>query len=167
MDGAPVTNVTLTFPELLQAAIAGTMRQVQNLRDVAEEKHGAKPDKDWQVHCEGAAGEMALAKHRDVYWTGRHGFRQEADVRWWQVRTTPYATGCLLLHPEDRDDNPFVLVTGLNGRYTLRGWLLAADGKLDMYWGDKPPDSPPEKTGTGRPCYWVPQSVLHRMETLE
>jgi hypothetical protein len=56
----------------------------------------------------------------------------------------------LLLHPKDKDDDAYVLMVGLNGRYRVAGWILAGAGKQDTYW----------KNDGDRSCFWVPQQAL-------
>jgi hypothetical protein len=52
-------------------------------------------------------------------------------------------------------------VTGSGPRFKLVGWLHAIDGKLEKWWGDRPPNKPNAKP-TGRPCFWVPQAFAPR-----
>ncbi len=146
------TRVELTFAETLQGAFAGICRQVENLKKNRKPYYGAGTDKDWQKHIDGCLGEKALAKYLGVYWSGKGGFRGP-DVEDFQVRTTQYSNGHLLLHREDDDDKIFWLVTGLNGIYDIRGHILAGRGKLDEFWRDRPND---------QSAYFVPQSALRK-----
>ena len=53
----------------------------------------------------------------------------------------------------DDDDAPYWFLTGVNGTYTIRGWIFGRDAKRDEWWGTwKRPD---------HPCYWVPQHALN------
>jgi hypothetical protein len=144
-------EVTLTPAEMLLGAIAGVMRQVQNLGDNRKPAHGAGDRNDWQLHVEGALGEQALAKALGLYWSGKGGLRAP-DVGRFEVRTRSEHWHELPLHPEDSDDRRFWLVTGRNGQYRVRGWILGAEGKRDDWWRDP--------SGEGRPAYWVPQGEL-------
>jgi hypothetical protein len=134
----------------MQAATVGAIRQVQNLRDKRSPAYGAGRSNDWQLHIEGALGEFALAKFLDRFPSGAHEFRAR-DVGAWQVRTSSRDDGDLILHDRDDDAERFVLLTGRNGAYQVRGWILAADGKRAEYWRDP--------VG-GRAAYFVPQSAL-------
>lgn len=147
--------VVLAPAEMMQAATVGLIRQLQNLRDQREPAHGAGDEKDWQKHVEGALGEFALAKVLDRFPSGAHGFRAR-DVGKWQVRTTRHPDGRLILHHSDADDDRFVLVTGVNGDYVLRGWILGRDGKQQKWWVDP--------SGKNRPAYFVPQSALRPLD---
>ena len=112
----------------------------------------------WPFYCDGACGEMSVAKWLNVFYDGALGNFAAKDVgAICQVRTTPYANGCLLLHPGDHDEDRFILVLAHKApRYVLRGWLLGRDGKQQQWWPGKNPD---------RPAFWVPQSELKSMDT--
>ena len=146
-----MTEVSLSYAEILQGAMVGVMRQIQNLKAGRTHAHRAAPDKGWQMHLEGALGEMALAKHLDVY-VGGTGVLRGPDVGDCDVRTTAGADNRLILHPDDPDDRVFWLLTGSNGRYEVRGNILGAEGKQQKWWKD-PVD--------GRPAYFVPQGELN------
>jgi hypothetical protein len=148
-------EITLTFPEILQAAFVGAMRQVENIRDAPERGHGDDGMNDWQKNIEGALGEMAVASYLNLYWRGK-GDKKSPDVGGkCDVRTTTSHNFHLRLHPTDIDDRPYWLVTGKNGSYRIHGWLLAKDGKKPEYWSELPGHP-------GRPAFFVPQSALHQ-----
>lgn len=146
-----MARVELTLAETLLAAYAGAMRQVENLKKDRTPYHGAGDKQDWQLHLEGCLGEMALAKHLNVFWSGKGGFRAP-DVGELEVRTTRHENGRLILHPADSDDATFYLLTGVNGTYDVRGHILGRDGKREEFWADP--------TGQGRGAFFVPQSHL-------
>lgn len=151
-------KVVLAPSEMMQAALVAVMRQVTNIRDGRRHAHGLRDElTGWGAHIEGACGEYAVAKALGVFWNGALGDLRADDVGQLQVRATPRADGCLLLHDTDPDDRAFVLVTGALGEYVVRGWVSAADGKQRRYWRDT----------TGRPCYFVPQSALRPMTALQ
>lgn len=143
-------RVSLEMHEIMLAAHAGVMRQVENLKLGRTPAHGCGVESDWQLNVEGCLGEMALAKYLGVWWPGKGRFR-DCDVSNVDVRTATKDHYRLILHKEDPDDRVFYLLTGVNGVYTVRGWILGEDGKNEEWWED--PD-------TGRPAYFVPQSVL-------
>ena len=64
-------KVNLTSWEMLLAAQAGIMRQVENLKIGRSAAHGAGDKNDWQLHMEGALGEYALAKHLESSGMGK------------------------------------------------------------------------------------------------
>ncbi len=144
-------KIRLTQREMIQGAFVASMRQIENLGKGRREAYGCTENKDWQFHAEGALGEMAFSKARNVYWCGAHAFRGD-DADDWNVRTRSLDWYDLLLHPDDPDDKPFALLTGMNGIYLIRGWIWGGDGKNSVWWGDK--------AKNGRPAYFVPQSAL-------
>jgi len=146
-----MTQIMLSSAEMLQGAMVGVMRQVQNLKAGRKHRHGGSADAGWQMNIEGALGEMALAKHLDVY-TGGTGVIRGPDVGECDVRTTSGANNRLILHPDDPDDRVFWLLTGANGQYQVRGNILGAEGKQQKWWKDP--------VG-GRPAYFVPQGELN------
>ncbi len=150
-------EVVLSEQELLQAAMAGVARQIESVSAGRADQYGAGKAFGWQMHVEGAAGELAVAKALNLDWTLGVGVFGGPDVGNLQVRTTHRDDGRLYLHPRDRPDMRYVLVTGLNGRYELRGWIYGWMGKLKKYWTEPQP---------GRPCYAVPQEDLRPIEAI-
>ena len=149
MNGA--THVNLSPSEMMLAAHAGVMRQVENKKLGRKPFYGAGSNNDWQLNIEGCAGEYALAKYLGVHWSGKGEFRAP-DVGVVDVRTTTHENGRLILHPDDPDDRVFWLVTGRNGDYIVRGWILGLDGKKEEFWSDP--------SGKGRSAFFIPQSAL-------
>jgi hypothetical protein len=140
----------LTAHEFWIAAQVGAARQCKNLLKGRQDRYGFAGD-GWEAQITGACGEAALAKMLGQWWSGNMDKLGLADVGKLQVRTTPRDDGRLIVHPEDDDDHVFVLVTGVAPRLDVRGWIVCADAKLDEYWTDPK---------TGRPAFFVPQSVL-------
>jgi len=144
--------VTLSPSEIMQGAMIGVMRQVQNLKTGhGVNYYGAKDHNSWTLHVEGALGEMALAKYRGVYYAGM-GRRGGMDVDDVDVRTTTYPNGCLIVHDADPDDRVIWLLTGVHGSYTVRGWILSSAAKRKEWIKD------PQG---GRAAYFVPQEALN------
>lgn len=143
-------DVILTPAEIMMAAQAGIMRQVENIKTKAEPYYGASNVADWQLHIEGCLGEFALAKYLNVWWGGK-GKKRGTDVFVYDVRTTPSHNNDLIMHPNDPDDRVFWLVTGRNGSYRVQGWIKAEDGKKPEYW---------KEHVKNRPAFFVPQSAL-------
>jgi hypothetical protein len=145
-----MTRIVLDGSEMMLAANAGIMRQIENIKKGVQPAYGAGSERDWQYGIEGAMGEFALAKHLGIFWHGKGKMRGD-DVGTFQVRTSSRGDGDLILHPRDDDDKVFWLLTGLNGTYDVRGFIKAGDGKKEKWWRD------PAK---GRPAFFVPQSEL-------
>lgn len=146
-------DVTLTIHELRFAMYAGVDRYCRN-------RHAGRTGL-WQQHHNdftsdlwGSIGELVIAKATGTYWHGDQGIpdRGAPDVGPWHVRTTWRTNGRLILHPEDRDDEPYVLVAPRNlPTLTIPGWCYGHEGKHPDHWTDP---------GTGRPAYFVPATTL-------
>jgi hypothetical protein len=151
--------VRLTYSELLQAAQVGVQRRVQNIKTTRAERptYGLGQDGAWSCDVEGAAGEMAVAKWRGVYWNGALGNLGADDVGELQVRTTTHPRGRLILHDRDNPEKVYVLVRGHAPSFELVGWIRGRDGMRREYWSDP---------ANGRPAYFVPEEALHSMQEL-
>lgn len=149
--------VKLTFSEIMLGAVAGIGRQIIALKKKLKPGYGGDTSMDWQKHIEGALAEMAVAKYLNIFWNGTIGKLHPGDVGKNEVRSTHYEDGHLLLHDEDDDNARFFFVVGINGRYEIKGWIRAKDGKLKEYIKD-----PTKK----RPCYFVPADALNPMDSL-
>jgi len=148
-------NIKLSLAEMQIAAQVGIQRQIQNLKNGAVPAYGAGSKNDWQLHVEGALGEMALAKHLGVYWDGK-GEMRAPDVGNIDVRTRSKHSYDLIVHDRDEDDRYIYLLTGGNGQYRFHGGIYARDAKQERYWKDP---------AGGRPAYFVPQAELQNPTT--
>lgn len=155
-DPADIT-VTLAWSEVMQAALVAQMRRVQNMAAGRNARFGAERGDGWGYDIEGACGEMAVAKHFGLYWSGAVGNLRAPDVGPLQVRTRAKPYHDLILHPSDANDDAFVLVTGLAPTFRLIGWTVGHDGKRDEYWADP---------AGGRPAFFVPQAALKPIAAL-
>lgn len=154
--------VELTTAEMILAGSVGVIRQSTNLSDGREDAHGAARDNGWQLHIDGALGELAVAKFLNLFWSGQLGNLRADDVGSLQVRTTTHDAGRLLIHKTDPDDKVFVLVVGYAPSLRLAGWILGRDAKQEKWW-----DDPMALKGREpRPCFCVPQLRLNPMAQL-
>jgi hypothetical protein len=142
-------EIQLSMYEIMMAANIGVMRQVESLKLKLDQKHGATHEHEWQFNIEGALAECAIAKYRNVFWCKRKP--KEPDVHDFEVRSSQNKNARLIIHKEDFDDRDYWLVTGVNGKYIIHGYISGKDGKNQKYWVDP---------GTGRPAFFVPQSDL-------
>lgn len=155
VSGQSVT-VRLTSHDRLRAAAAGCVRRNSHLDD-NQPRYGAAPHgvDFWDRDINAAAAELAVALYLTAPWTGetsRHADVGE-DI---QVRHSRRSDAHLLVWTGDRESDRFVLVTGFDGEYVLRGWL---PGHLA-----KQPDRL-RRIG-GRSAYWSSQLELQPMEEL-
>jgi hypothetical protein len=155
--------ITLTSEEMEEVTSVGISRNNRALSDGRIPMHGVEV-KDERAHITGALGEYALANHFGLPWMGDlgHPDRGIPDVGGCHVRTVVHRLydrmlRGLLLHEEDADDEPFVLVMQVDpSRFRIVGWRYAHEGKHPYYWWTK----------TDRPCYRVPQEDLRPMSDL-
>lgn len=147
---------TLEQKELRMAATAGVDRRIENIYGSTRKKYGASwRDAEWDRDIDGCIGEIVVARFLNHYWSP--GTWQSPDLRRKiEVRSTRYQDGCLLLHQDDIDDRPYVLVTIDLPRACIRGWAFGREGKLQQYWHQD----------ARSPAFFVPQHVLRSTDSL-
>lgn len=149
-------QVTLNWYEAAMASDIGRMRHLSSIKSGLSDAHGFSGD-GWSEHIEGACGELSLAKHLGVYWDGSVNTFKKPDLPGIQVRTRSRDDYDLIVRKGDRDDEIFVLVTGRCPTYTIRGWILGGDAKLEKY----------KVAHGGRPeAFFVPQDALECLSNL-
>lgn len=159
----------LSTAKMAFVATAGIMRQINGIRKSREPNYKIGNLLNWQIHIEGCMGEFCVAKYLNRFWCGKLGDISPGDVGPVEVRTagatiTEWKMADihkrrLCCHKPDLDDSPFVHVTGINGRYRLRGWLYGREVKLDEYYEDP--------TGTDRFAYYAPNNKLRSPKSLK
>ena len=150
-----MTDIVLSPSEIQMAAFVGCQRAVQNIQNKETYSvSGEKVDDFWQRMIGGALAEAAFAKHLNLYWW--KGAKNTPDVGEFEIRTTPYANGCLHIKPNDPEGKQFYLLTGANGTYKIRGWYTVNEAKLHPEWLYS------KKEGREKQ-YWIPQDELHNV----
>jgi len=154
--------VSLEWPVIDLAGMVAWQRFFYKLQRQIRPRHGAPHDfTTLAKEFAGCLGEIALAQHLGVFWTGRVGNLDCADVGPFQVRAAQLSTGRLILHRDDADSDAFVAaqtVIECLPRVRLAGWITGADGKRPEYWQDP--------TSKGRHAFFVPGDQLLPMSTL-
>lgn len=150
-----MTRVHLEAFECRMAAEVGLRRQLAKLGQ--HDAHGFNGD-GWGIHIEGAAGELAVAKALNLYWSGSvDTFKVGGDVGSLQVRTRSRSDYDLIVRAADRDGDLFVLVTGKMPDLWVRGWMYGKEAKSSEF----------EQTYGDRPKAWfVPAAHLRRVVDL-
>lgn len=149
-----MTKIVLSPSEIQMAAFVGCQRAVQNIQnDEVYNSSGEDESTFWDRNIAGALAEAAFAKHLNVYWW--KGNRNDPDVKDFEVRATPYASGHLQIKESDPDDRRCYLLTGAYGTYEIRGWFTPREAKQHPEWLYS------KKIGR-LPQYWIPQSSLHK-----
>ena len=149
-------DVTLTWHEAQTAAVTGITRRIRAKARARTEVYGSPKTDPWAIDIEAACAERAAAKATGCYWNQEVDPDYPGDVGVWQVRHTPRADGCLILHERDSDESVFILVTGTMPTYRVCGWITAHEGKQPAHW----------REDTGRPAFFIPQAALRPMEEL-
>lgn len=151
--------VDLTIEEYAVAQCAAAIRCVACASRQARIGYGANPNDVPMITTLGVAGEIAVAKALNLYWSGNIGVAAPDVGLNIQVRTVATPNRRLIVHRADPDDAPFVLVypTDSPQRFQLVGYLFGRDAKNDRWWDD------PQG---GRPAFFVPVNQLRPIEEL-
>lgn len=156
-----MSEITLSFAEMLIAGNAGVLRQVNALRQRLHDPDAHHRD-PLEAHVSGAIAEWAVSKALGVPWDPTVGIRWagavDGDVGRIEVRSTSLGNGCLIAHDYSFDERIYLLVLSHRApTFVLRGWLPGSDCKRQEWWRDRAP----------RPAYFVPQHALRPVEALE
>jgi hypothetical protein len=150
------SQVRLTWHEAAMASHIGQLRHLSAIKAGKLDCHGYDGE-GWSEHCEGACGELALAKLLGVYWDGSVDTWKAHDLPGLQVRTRSKHSYELIVRPNDDDAAKWVLVTGRCPSYLVRGWLCGSDAKRPEWL----------RAYGGRPAaYFVPHAALRPVEDL-
>jgi hypothetical protein len=143
--------ITLSNWEWFVVSFIGSARRIRSVASKLNDRQRDEDETAWQNDIQGAAGEMAFAKWKNVFWCGHVDHFSGGDVGNAQIRTTAHENGCLILRENDRDQDRFYLVTGVCPHFVIRGWIRGREGKRQEFW----------RSPNGRPSAWfVPQSEL-------
>jgi hypothetical protein len=148
--------VTLAWHEYAMASEIGRLRQLASVRHGRRDQHGFE-GLGWSEHIEGACGELAVAKHLNVYWDGSVDTFKADDLPHLQVRTRSLHHYDLLVRPQDSDEAIWVHVTGRCPVYRVHGWLYGHEAKKPCWL---------QAVGGRPPAYFVPQAALHSIDDL-
>jgi hypothetical protein len=149
-------ELRLTEGEMFMAGHAALARRISNAINARKPAYGASDE--WHMDFIGCMGEVATARHLNLFWSGTVDEFKRKDVGdLVEVRAITDASHSLLLHPKDGDAVPFVLALVQLPRVVLLGWAFAVAGKEQRYW---------RELRRGRPCYAAPQSILRPMRGL-
>lgn len=166
--------VTLKYYEIRMAALVGLERWLQYKFKEMEGGYtynelGYYHSSPWDRNIEGAAAEYAAAKGLGLLWNGSYNtFKKQADlgcgiqVRQAQKRKDPknpgqYLPVSLIVRPDDKEEDVFILVVGTIPTFKISGWLPGIDAMQEKYI--KNPNKGPE-------AWFVPQCDLRPIETL-
>lgn len=146
----------LSPAELTHAIEVGKGRSAYALTNNCNPRNGQSVFDSEDHNIIGAIGEKAVATFFWLPWDGDVGRPGGLDVGGYQVRSTTYERGSMILHPEDKDEHIFILVIVdfvLTGRCRIVGWMRGSEGKQAKYWDATKP----------HPAYFIPQDELHSL----
>jgi hypothetical protein len=146
--------VTLDPAEALMASYVGCRRRVASLARGCQDRHGYDGKNAWQIDIEGALAELAVAKALDLHWGGTVNAWKRADLgRNYQIRTTVYPAGKLIVRALDAIDDVYILVVQINPlTFKVVGQINGLEARQTQWWTR--PD--PQRPG----CWAIPQSAL-------
>lgn len=151
-------EVILSSAEIGTGVRIGGLRQHQALIKGKKEAHGYNGKDGWQIHIEGALGEIAAAKYLGVYWDMSVNTWKTEDLKGIHIRTRSEHNYDLIIRPNDTEDAIYVLVTGRYGQYRVRGWIEGSQTKNPKWL---------QTHGGRNPAFFVPQKVLNPMSLLK
>ena len=152
-------EIKLSHGDLSFATIEATARFNYNRAKGNDASPGAAPTWVEQVAREisGCLGEIAIARWQDKFPFSLFEERKMGDVGEFEVRTTAYSTGKLLITATDDPSRKYLLVT-LPTFYTanIHGWMYGYDAQDQRYYN----------TSMRTPVYAVEQKYLNPPETI-
>lgn len=161
--------IRLTFGQMAIASNVAVMRRARNALVGLTDKYATKgnlnrePQSDaqtlsWETDIVGCQAELAVASYLNLFWCGTLNEFSAKDVGGIvEVRSVRNEKRRLILHPDDGDDDPFVLVCANPPNFVLMGWIVAKQGKRQEFWQDP--------VG-GRAAFFVPQDQLSAVHSL-
>jgi hypothetical protein len=146
-------QVTLSPSEIMMGSSIGTMRHIESQKSNLGNAHGlTNAQSILALDVEGACGELAYCKARNVFFEGTVNTFKKSDVGSnVQIRTTPSHENSLIVRDGDSDNEYFVLVTGVCPTYFVRGYILGKNAKQEKWKRDY---------NNRTPAYFVPQDAL-------
>jgi hypothetical protein len=153
-----LVEITLSPGDVAWAITEGTSRYNYN------RARGFNPSSNAPTWVEGLArevsgclGEIAVARWTDKFPFTLFSDRKDGDVGPFEVRTTAYQTGRLLLTEKDNPDRKYLLVTlPTHYKAVIQGWMWGYEALTDKYYN----------TSLRNPCYMVPQEDLYEPRSL-
>jgi hypothetical protein len=152
-------KVELTFGEMAAGSDIGRLRQIASIKAGRKPAHNFNGDA-WQVHIEGALGELAACKALGICWPASIDHFRGPDLPFKiQVRTRSSHNFELYLRPGESINERWVLVTGTAPIYFVRGWQTGPIlNSCEFYRSVK----------AGRPAsYFIPNDQLRPLGTLK
>lgn len=149
-----MTVIKLSSSELMSAAVTGALRRITSLQNKLNAGIYHASGNEWSTDIDGAAAEMAVAKHLNTYWSSHVNSMKDPDVLNWQVRSTHHKDGCLIVRKHDNPEQDYILVITAAPNYTIVGRMCASEARQDKYF---------RQGNGGLDAWWVPQQDLYKL----
>jgi hypothetical protein len=152
--------IKLTPAEMAVAGLVASMRRIKAIELNRKPRYGAPMTVGvWDMEMNSCFAEMGVAKHFNKYWAPAVGVVGIVDVGGViEVRSRQKAGHRLIMHQDDHDDRPYVLVHIEPPIIGLVGWLMGGEAKNPEWWSDP--------QGTNRHAFFVPDGALHSIDEL-
>ena len=154
-----VIEIKLSAGDVAYASTEAVARFNYNRAKGNDASRGAAPTWVEQVAREisGCLGEIAIARWQDKFPFSLFEDRKKGDVGEFEVRTTAYQTGKLLIVPDDNPERKYLLVT-LPSHYTaiIHGWMYGYEAQTEKFYN----------TTMRTPVFAVQQQYLNPPETI-
>jgi hypothetical protein len=118
--------VTLSEPELEEAALGGVRRRISGMAKQRKSTHPETPDHEqrwWESHVVGAIGEFAVAKALGELWRPTVGVIDQKDVGDFEVRTTQLPKPVLRYRAHNDARSNYILCSYRGNQVLIQGWL--------------------------------------------
>jgi hypothetical protein len=146
---------------MLFACMAGVLRRMDSIAANLTNRKYAEGKSDLQIDVEGAIAEDCFAKNQDLYWGWGVNTFKLSDVSTWQVRSTSYADGHLIVRPRDEKIPNHVRVALVvvdictaNAFFggELVGWTTFGEARAKQWWRED------------KNAWWVPEKALRKFQ---
>lgn len=143
-------RIRLDWVEMFAACATGVARRIGSIhRGYNKNKHA--DESNFQTDICGAIAEACFAKHMGMFFGCSVNMFKAPDVGEWQVRSTSYLDGHLIIRPNDETNAPvaFMICNGEWFGADLVGWFMIDEAKCLRFWRED------------KNSWWVPQCDLH------
>lgn len=146
-------EVALTADEVRLCEIVADLREAEHKQRGTVDRYGWDPKLNSRVvRVQSSCAELAVAKTVDCYWPIAFTKPVVPDLTGTEVMWVSKENYHLLVHPGDRGNYRWVLVSGIAPRMKILGWAWLQDIKVAENWA----------SWLKRPCYLLPNHLLHR-----
>ena len=156
-------HVKVSLDEAKKAVNEGVKRNWRAIREGWEHRYG-NIEPGWNMHIEGVGGEIVCCRYFGLQWNdgGPHqnGVKAPDSKCGVEIRTVWAFNRRLIVHDDDVDERPFVLMAGQLAlmEFWVQGWMFAHEVKQHREWWTDP-------QGTDRWAFFVPAQELHSAES--